>query len=117
MEAAKIDWRFVYFVGAAPALLVLWIRSSVKEPEQWVHAKEHASVGKELGKIGELFTHPVLRRNLIAAVLMGTAGVGALWGVGFFSTDLVLVELDMGGVEAWSRIHVKHIMLLLQSLV
>src|SRR6185503_19919018 len=29
-------WRIVYFVGAVPALLVLWIRRSVHEPEKWV---------------------------------------------------------------------------------
>jgi MFS family permease len=109
-------WRIVYFIGAIPALLVLWIRRSVKEPEQWVHAKEHASVGKELGKIGELFTHPLLRRNLIAAVLMGTAGVGALWGVGFFSTDLVIVELRKGGMEEGPRNQLKNIMFILQNL-
>lgn len=109
-------WRVVYFVGAVPALLVLWIRRSVKEPPQWVEAKERASVGKEMGKIGELFSHPILRRNLIAAVLMGTAGVGALWGVGFFSTDLVLMELEKGGVESGPRNQVKNIMFLLQNL-
>lgn len=84
------NWRMAYFVGAIPALLVLWIRKAVKEPEAWHEAK---SVGQELGNIGELFTHPVLRRNTIAAMLMATAGVGALWGVGFFSTDLVRAEL------------------------
>lgn len=116
IEGAGMNWRFVYFVGAAPALLVLWIRRSVKEPEQWVHAKERATMGRELGKIGELFRHPVLRRNLIAAVLMGTAGVGALWGVGFFSTDLVLVELEKGGVGVDERNQVKNVMFLLQNL-
>lgn len=84
------NWRLAYFVGAIPALLVLWIRKAVKEPEAWHEAK---SVGQELGNIGELFSHPVLRRNTIAAMLMATAGVGALWGVGFFSTDLVRAEL------------------------
>ena len=110
------SWRIVYFVGAVPALLVLWIRRSVHEPEKWVQAKEQASVGKELGKIGSMFTHPVLRRNLIASVLMGAAGVGALWGVGFFSTDLVLVELEKGGVEVGTRNAVKNVMFLLQNL-
>src|ERR1041384_4779082 len=47
---------------------------------------------------------------------MGTAGVGALWGVGFFSTDLVLVELEKGGVEAAARNQTKNIMFLLQNL-
>lgn len=91
------NWRYAYFIGAVPALLVLWIRRSVREPEQWTHAK---SLGQELGNITELFTNPVLRRNTIAAMLMATAGVGALWGVGFFSTDLVRSELQGAGVPA-----------------
>src|SRR6188472_3644802 len=28
-------WRAVFFVGIVPALLTLWIRSTVKEPEMW----------------------------------------------------------------------------------
>ena len=86
-------WQIAYFIGAAPALLVLWIRSSVREPEQWHQAKERASFGKEMGNMSELFTHPVLRRNTIAATLMATAGVGGLWGIGFFSTDMLREEL------------------------
>ncbi len=116
IEGAGLDWRIVYFVGAAPALLVLWIRRSVHEPEQWTQARERASMGKEMGKLGELFTHPVLRRNLLAAVLMGTAGVGALWGVGFFSTDFVLGELAAAGMPAGERNSVKNIMFLLQNM-
>lgn len=120
LESAEIQdvatWRIVYFVGAIPALLVLWIRRSVHEPEKWVQAKEQASVGKELGKIGSMFTHPVLRRNLIASVLMGAAGVGALWGVGFFSTDFILRTLMDAGKSAKEANHIKNIMFILQNL-
>src|SRR5262249_1783392 len=49
-------------------------------------------------------------------VLMGTAGVGALWGVGFFSTDLVITELTKGGVDPKDRNELKNIMFLLQNL-
>lgn len=116
ITTANFDWRVVYFVGAAPAILVLWIRRSVHEPEQWVNAKERASVGKEMGKIGELFTHPELRRRLISSVLLCTAGVAALWGVGFFSTDFVQTELERGGMDLKSRGQVKDIMFFLQNL-
>ena len=91
-------WRWAYFVGAAPALLVLWIRRSVKEPEAWKEAKTRAVVGRELGNLAELFTNRVLRRHTIAAVLMATAGVGALWGIAFFSTDMLLGELRRAGL-------------------
>lgn len=93
------NWRWAYFVGAAPALLVLWIRRSVKEPAQWHEARESAkTLGKELGSIGELFSNPILRRRTIAATLMGTAGVGALWGVANFSTDMVRAEMITGNI-------------------
>src|SRR5687767_5200372 len=86
---AGLSWRWAYFVGALPALLVFWIRRSIKEPEKWTRAKEEqATLGKEMGAIGELFTDPGLRRNTIAALLMAVAGQGALWGVGFWSVDL-----------------------------
>ncbi len=93
-EDQATSWRWAYFVGFVPALLCLWIRRSVKEPPQWHEAREKASVGKEMGNIGQLFSHPVLRRNTISAVLMATAGVGALWGIGFFSTDMIRGKLN-----------------------
>ncbi len=43
--------------------------------------------------MSSLFTDPVLRRNTIAAVLLATAGVGGLWGVGFWTPDLLTLAL------------------------
>lgn len=82
-----LGWRWVYAVGALPALLVLWIRTSVKEPQKWQDAK--AQGGGDLGKIADLFSIPELRRNTIAGALMALAGVGGVWGVAFFLPDLV----------------------------
>ncbi len=87
---ASFSWRWAYVVGAAPALLVFWIRRSVQEPEKWKAAREQAALGKEMGAIGELFRDPTLRRNTIAGLLMAIAGQGALWGLGFWSVDLLL---------------------------
>src|SRR4029453_5867362 len=33
-------WRTAYLVGVIPALLVLWVRLSIKEPASWQEAKE-----------------------------------------------------------------------------
>ncbi|MCC6729360.1 MAG: MFS transporter [Chthonomonadales bacterium] len=87
-----LSWRWVFAVGAIPALLVVWIRRSVREPERWVRAREEAATDggrREVGNILALFAEPGLRRNTIAGVLLGTAGVGGAWGVGFFTPDLV----------------------------
>jgi MFS family permease len=85
---AAQDWRVVFFVGALPALLVVWIRSSVREPERWKQAVSEAP-HSAVGSIGGLFSDPVLRRNTIAGTLIALAGVGGLWGVAFFSPDLI----------------------------
>ncbi len=81
------NWRIVYFVGAIPALLVVWIRASVKEPERWKEAVREEP--NKAGSIGSLFSDPTLRRNTIAGTLIALAGVGGLWGVGFFLPDLI----------------------------
>lgn len=107
------QWRVAYFIGAAPALLVLWIRRSVKEPEAWHEAK---STDQQLGNISELFTHPVIRRNTIAAVLMAAAGVGALWGVGFFSTDLMHGELKSTITDPAARGRLVSLMFIMQQI-
>ncbi len=44
---------------------------------------------QQLGSYAELFGNPRWRRNAIVGVLMAFAGVVGLWGIGFFSYDLI----------------------------
>ena len=98
---AGLSWRWAYAVGALPALLVFAIRRSVKEPEKWRAAKKGQEIsGKKMGSIGELFRDPHLRRNTIAALMMSIAGQAALWGVGFWSVDLLLKIIQPYGVAS-----------------
>ena len=113
---AGLSWRWVYVVGAFPALLVFWIRRSIREPEKWQQAKEKASLGKELGAIGDIFLDPKLRRNTVAALMMAVAGQGALWGIGFFSVDLLLTVLDKFSLPVADIDRTKSIMFLVQNI-
>ena len=93
-------WRIAFFVGAFPAVLVFFIRRVVKEPETWVGAKEQAArEGLTTGSILALFKDPILRKNTIAGTLLAIAGVGALWGVGFWLPDLVGFVSPLKGKE------------------
>jgi MFS family permease len=86
------NWRVVFFIGALPALLVVWIRRTLREPERWQKARDAAAgegARQELGNIAELWRDPLLRRNTVAGVLLAVAGVGGLWGVGFWLKDLM----------------------------
>lgn len=42
-----------------------------------------------LGSLAEMFGDPTLRRNTIVGMLLAFAGVVGLWGIGFFSFDLI----------------------------
>ena len=94
-------WRALYLVGIVPALLIVVIRGRLKEPERWQSVKESTGVllGKKLGAFGDLFS-PRLRRNTWVGVLLGTAGVIGLWGVGFWTPDLVKEMTPDPGVRA-----------------
>lgn len=89
-----LGWRAVFWVGALPALLVFWIRRSLREPERWQKAKEAAIAHHQgVGAFRNLFRDPLLRRNTIVGTLMAVAGVGGLWGIGFWSPDLLTIAL------------------------
>ena len=40
------QWRYAYVIGVLPALLVLWVRTSIREPERWQQA-----AGKAVGPV------------------------------------------------------------------
>src|SRR5579872_6085585 len=59
--------RTVFLVGILPALLVLWIRRAVPEPEEWQGAKQES--GAAVPGFLELFRGPV-RRITVLTVLV-----------------------------------------------
>lgn len=84
---ADRSWRSMFLVGAIPALLAVVVQRKLKEPESWVAAKKAGNV--RLGSYGALFENPRWRRNAIVGVLLAFSGVVGLWGIGFFSIDLI----------------------------
>ena len=88
-------WRLLFFVGIIPSLLVIPIVMVLKEPEAWRRAKEDAARGveKHVGSPVELFRSPVWRRNSIVGLLLGVSGMIGLWGIGFFSPELISTAL------------------------
>jgi len=81
-------WRIMFIVGAFPALLAVLVRRKLKEPEKWKAAV--ATHGKDqLGSYAKLFSHPLWRKRAVIGFLMALSGVIGLWGIGFFSVDLI----------------------------
>jgi MFS family permease len=81
-------WRWVFGVGILPALLAVLVMRKLKEPERWQKAVAEGHQVRKAGSLRELFTDPRWRKNTIVGMLLGSAGVIGLWGIGVFSNDL-----------------------------
>lgn len=94
--AVGTNWRYAYLIGVIPALLVLWVRVGIKEPERWQEAK--ASKTEKLGSVHDLFAHPVWRTRAIFGLLLAAVGLGTFWGVVVAGQDLTQALLLRTGV-------------------
>ena len=90
-------WRVMFFVGVLPAILVVPMVAVLREPEQWkaakARAKDPSKTSGHVGSIPDLIRHPVWGRNLIVGVCLGLSGMAGLWGIGFFSPELISTAL------------------------
>jgi MFS family permease len=88
-------WRLLFFVGILPSLLIVPIMFVLREPEAWRRAKEAAKAGvlHRVGSPIELFHNPRWRRNSIVGLMLGVSGMFGLWGIGFFSPELISTAL------------------------
>ena len=86
----SLSWKVMFLLGALPAFLCVFLQMKMKEPEAWVKARAEGKLtGVKFGSYGELFGTPVLRYNAIMGMLLCVAGIIGIWGIGFFSPDLV----------------------------
>jgi MFS family permease len=73
--------RWVFLVGAAPALLVFWIRRAIPEPDEW-HAARLEARHKQ-PTIADLFRGPVFRTTVLT-ILVCSASLTTVWALIFW---------------------------------
>lgn len=93
--AVGSEWRYAYIIGVLPTLLVLWVRSSMHEPERWQRAGEQR---KRLGSFRELFGVARWASPAILGLLLAAVGLGTFWGVTIAGQDLTQALLLRNGV-------------------
>ena len=83
-------WRWMFVIGAAPALLAILIMRRLKEPERW-QAAARATTRSHLGSYGDLFGNPRWRFSaaLAAAFVIGIIAV-AFFGSPSWPSDTKL---------------------------
>src|ERR1017187_5043778 len=85
-------WQVLSFVSVFPALLAVPMLLILKEPLPWIKAKAEAVTGgsaKAVGSIADLFRQPRWRRSTLVGICLGVAGMVGLWGIAFFSPELI----------------------------
>ncbi len=76
-------WRAMFVIGALPALLVIYLRLYVKEPELAVEARAQAAASGDRPSILEIFKGPILRTTILAS-LVSTGCQGGYYAVTFW---------------------------------
>ncbi len=95
MSLSEMDpmnsWKYLFWIGAAPAFLCIFIMFRLKEPVKWIAARDASRLagGKAMGSYGSLFGEVRWRRPAILGMVLCVSGVVGLWGVGFFSGTLI----------------------------
>jgi MFS family permease len=88
--AAGTAWKYMFLVGAIPAFLCVFIQMRLKEPEKWVKAQAAGkAVGVKFGSYAALLGDPRWRGSALLGMVLCVSGVIGLWGIGFFSPELV----------------------------
>src|SRR6266852_7182813 len=86
-------WRTVFFVGVLPALLVLWIRRGVPEPDLW---KNRAATQKKGSGLSLLRERTVLRNGLLATA-MNACSMFGYWGLFTWIPSYLSLPVSRGG--------------------
>jgi len=87
----NVSWKYLFWIGSAPAFLCIFIMIRLKEPEKWVAAKSVSKVDKSkaMGSYVSLFGDARWRAPAFFGMLLCVSAVIGLWGIGFFSNKLV----------------------------
>lgn len=95
------QWRHAYLLGVIPALLVLWVRISIKEPESWKEAKRNKP--ERMGSYTELLGDVRWRSRAIWGAGLAMVGLASFWGVVVAGQDLAADLLKRLGDPEWAR--------------
>ena len=90
-------WRYMFLIGVLPALSVLWIRTSVQDPDLWIAARERRRLARERVVSGrsvrpedralvgftvkQILAAPDLRRRLLLLLVLSLSTIVAWWAV------------------------------------
>src|SRR5215470_17798487 len=94
---AETAWRWMFVVGALPALLVFYIRRSVTEPEISAAARARQAAAGDRPALWEIFTGPIAKTTILAS-LMATGCQGGYYAITFWVPQFLTKERHLSVV-------------------
>jgi MFS family permease len=83
------DWQVTFLVGSIPLLLCIFI-GKLKEPVKWSESRAAgAKRGIKFGSYAHLLRHPKWSKHAWLGLIMCSAGIVGLWGIGNFHPRIV----------------------------
>lgn len=82
----SLGWRWGFAIGAIPALLILWVRSGLREPERWQQSVVEEEAAPARMGFDELFS-PAWIRSALVGVALASVGLATFWGVHVYGKD------------------------------
>lgn len=83
-------WRWMFLIGAIPAVLVVFSGKKLREPESWLKLKAEGrlSGGGMFSPYAKLLASKRWRKNLVVGAVIASTGVIGLWAIGEYAVDL-----------------------------
>ena len=99
----EYSWRAMFMLGLLPALLILFIRRSLRDPDIYLQTRAAVARGERSGNFLAIFKPGVLRTTLLAS-LMFTGMQGGYYAIGvwlptFLKNERHLTVLGSGGYQ------------------
>jgi MFS family permease len=88
---AEIAWRWMFAIGALPALLVFYLRRYVTEPEIARATQARLAAAGDRPALWEIFSGSILKTTILAA-LLGTGCQGGYYAITFWVPQFLTQE-------------------------
>jgi MFS family permease len=93
----EIAWRWMFAIGALPALLVFYLRRFVTEPEIAAATRARQKESGNRPALSEIFSAPILKTTILASV-MATGCQGGYYAITFWVPRFLTTERKLSVV-------------------
>ncbi|MBV9461249.1 MAG: MFS transporter [Bradyrhizobium sp.] len=99
LMAPEVAWRWMFVIGALPALLVFYLRRYVTEPEIAAATQAKLAASGDRPALWEIFSGPILKTTILAS-LAATGCQGGYYAITFWVPQFLTKERHLSIVSS-----------------